>query len=218
MGFSKFAALAAVVGGGLIAGNASAAIVNGGFETGDLTGWTSTANVSAVNSAASLGWVGNDPAVWNPTEGQYFGYLTTGLGEGIYTIASQAFSVVANDILTLDVFFDAGDELPLDDNGFVKLLDMNTFTFTTLYSESVGSVGDYSSDGWTSLSHTFASGGTYQIIIGVENIGDNFFTSAVGVDDVAINAVPVPAAIWLFGSALAGMGTIGGWRRRASVA
>lgn len=30
--------------------------------------------------------------------------------------------------------------------------------------------------------------------------------------------VPVPAAIWLFGSAVAGMGTIGGWRRRASAA
>jgi hypothetical protein len=51
--------------------------------------------------------------------------------------------------------------------------------------------------GWTNLEYV-----VFDVYI------DDGFVS--GLDNVALNAVPVPAAVWLFGSALAGLG----WMRR----
>lgn len=44
-------------------------------------------------------------------------------------------------------------------------------------------------------------------------IGNPSFTS-VGVDNITVSAVPVPAAVWLLGSALAGLGALARQRRR----
>lgn len=56
-----------------------------------------------------------------------------------------------------------------------------------------------------------AAGETINILWGTATCANDTVMSSV----VIPASVPIPAAVWLFGSALAGMGTIGGWRRRA---
>jgi|GEM_PF-2062824 len=46
------------------------------------------------------------------------------------------------------------------------------------------------------------------------NFGDIYAPLEIEVDNIVVNAVPVPAAVWLFGSALAGLG----WLRRKHAA
>ena len=65
---------------------AQANLTNGGFETGDLSGWAATPSyVSAVTSAAGLAGTPD----WSPVDGDYFAYLETGVGEGIYTRSEE---------------------------------------------------------------------------------------------------------------------------------
>jgi len=55
--------------------------------------------------------------------------------------------------------------------------------------------------------------GTRYLVFGLsESLAINT-NSAAGIDNIMVSAVPVPAAVWLFGSALMGMGVIG--RRKA---
>jgi len=64
---------------------------------------------------------------------------------------------------------------------------------------------------WESL----VFGPAWQGIYSFKLISQAGFESAeIGVDNVSISVVPVPAAVWLFGSALAGMG----WLRRKQAA
>lgn len=77
--------------------------------------------------------------------------------------------------------------------------------------------------GWVSASYTMALTGNYHLQFGVANVGDTGYqsglafagTTIAGVSiDPVVSAVPVPAAIWLFGSALAGF--IGFNRRKSA--
>ena len=54
--------------------SASAQPVNGGFETGDLTGWTTQGNVEALQASNF------NPSI-TPPEGNYFALLSTGPGD-----------------------------------------------------------------------------------------------------------------------------------------
>lgn len=86
----------------LIPGSAVSQLVNGGFETGDLTGWTRYHAVSCKNGSSSIRiQVRNEPCdVWVPTvgpcfiEGTYHARLQAGQNEvgardGLYQIVSN---------------------------------------------------------------------------------------------------------------------------------
>jgi hypothetical protein len=85
---------------------------------------------------------------------------------------------------------------------------------------------DTDPDGWTEISGTRAGGGLTFLSgvavgtgdwLNLESVtfraeGNGFGPGggAIQLDNIAVSAVPVPAAVWLFGSALAGLG----WLRR----
>ena len=85
-------------------------------------------------------------------------------------------------------------------------------------------------DGWTEIRGTLAGGGlTFlsgvavgtgdwlnleSVTFKAEGNGFGFGGGEVVVDNISVSAVPVPAAVWLFGSALAGLG----WFRRRQAA
>jgi hypothetical protein len=65
---------------------------------------------------------------------------------------------------------------------------------------------------WQSLIFDDSWNGIQTLVIDPSSITTGFgaFTGAMNFDNFAANVVPIPAAVWLFGSALAGLG----WMRR----
>jgi hypothetical protein len=197
--------LTSAIGIGILANrDACASISNGGFETGDLTSWAGTGNVTVQTSQAHLDnplSSGTDVGTWTPTEGTYFAYLLSGSGQGVYTLLSQSFAATAGDVLSFDTFFDAGDYLPFNDDGYVNLIDTVNSITIPLYAHSVATVGNGGFDGWTNVTFPITLTSTYLIEAGVRNIADNGLESAVGLDNVQLNAtgaVPEAAslAVW----------------------
>ena len=220
MGSMKGASLLFVAAAAAMAAPAAQAgqIVNGGFETGDLTGWSSTAHhVSAVQQAVELN-VGS--AVWYATEGQYFARLVTD-GPGIYTLLSQSFAATAGDTLSFDYFFDWGDYEPFYDNAYGRILDVGAGgAVATLFHWNIpGSYlpSDYGNVGWTALDYTFSQGGTYCVEFGIVNVLDSWNDSQMGVDSVKMvsGAVPEPLT-WL--AMTLGVGGIGAYLGKRKLA
>jgi len=192
--------------------SAQANLTNGSFETGDLTGWLASPSslVSVVGSAAGLGFQAN--TTWLPTDGNYFAYLQTGGGMGVYTVMTQSFTAQAGYGLSLDVFFDTEDWFPFNDDGYVKLVGFGGAPTTTLYTQSVSTVGDYNADGWTNISHIIPQTGIYALEFGVQNVLDNIVLSGMGIDNVKL--IPTPGAMLL---GTIGVGLVGWLRRRRTL-
>ena len=76
-------------------------VVNGGFETGDFTGWTVSAGATGVTTAGFDGF--------NPHSGTYFANLGN---VGCCGSLSQTFSTIAGQTLTLDYFLAADGGTP----------------------------------------------------------------------------------------------------------
>ncbi len=105
-------------------------------------------------------------------------------------------------------------------NGFALFTEPS---YTTFLADSVSgaSFGLAAAQGRIALPSTFTSGGT----IGAASMtfnGQNFASMGIQVgsyewswagDSIRVNVVPIPAAVWLFGSALAGLG----WFRRRQI-
>ena len=90
----------------LCCSRANANLNNGGFEIGDLTGWSHTGPVSVEGLD-----VAPDGTLWSPTEGNYFASLWSANSDGTVTEATitQTFQANAQDVLMFDHFFDFGD-------------------------------------------------------------------------------------------------------------
>lgn len=182
----------------LLAASARGQIVNGGFETGDLSGWTASSfRVFAVGGAPNQGipGPGDPPFGWAPSQGSTFAWLLSGESPGVYTTLSQTFGATAGDVLSFDTYFDAGDFLPYNDNGYVRLVNLGDNSSVALYAKSVADVGDFGGDGWRSLSHVISADGTYTLEAGVTEGLDFQHHSALGLDNVAL--VPEPASLVL---------------------
>ncbi|MFH1245595.1 MAG: PEP-CTERM sorting domain-containing protein [Candidatus Omnitrophota bacterium] len=178
----------------------SYALINSGFETGDLSGWTSSGVASVVTSHT-----GDQGTLYGPQDGSYFALLKTGSGQGVYTTLSQSFSILQNWGIDGWAAFDAGDYLPYNDNAWVKILGANGAELSTPWSASVSTVGDYGDGAWTYWNWIAPADGTYTVKYGVANVGDNILNSYAMFDSKAAGIVPEPATMSLLGFSLLGL-------------
>lgn len=202
----------------------SAAVLNGGFETGTLAGWSLTGAGSAQTAALGV----------TPPFGSYQGFIETtgnatalaptvaaalgvsgsailGLGTGTPvngTALSQAITVPAGAVLSFDWNF-ISDELnetaTYNDFAFFTvsgsaylLASRNSSTFS-LSSPPPGFDGQ---TGWSTSTYTFATAGTYTIGFGVLNVGDAGHNSGLLLDAVT---VPEPGVAALLGLCCLGL-------------
>ena len=171
-------------------------ITNGGFETGDFTGWTFTGTGARNVTTSDSGY--------NATEGNYFAnlYATTLMAQGV--------SWAAGDTLSFDWNFNSNDYMPWNDVSIFKASNA-AGDIVNITLADVKSAGNYNATGWNNYTYTFAAAGSGDLAFGVYNVGDTALASQLYVDN--IHATPVPAAVWLFGSGLVGL--VGLKKRRA---
>lgn len=176
----------------------SATITNGNFDAG-LDGWIIDGNVTV--SAGGYAVLNTFPGV---DTSEYGG--TTG------SILSQVINALAGDIISFRYNFETIDELydPDGPGGVDPYNDFSIVAGDKIYLiHDVAAIGNAGSSGWQDF--TFTALNDFSVLkFVVSNHGDTFNDSLIFIDDVTsvsnpVSAVPVPAAVWLFGSGLAGL-------------
>jgi len=189
---------------------AASSLVNGNFETGDLTGWS----VDTTSSGGKAGVVTSyehtvycednsclPPPTTSPQEGSYFALLTSGYQQSQATRISQPFEASNGDKVSGWAFFKTDDNVYMNactganaDKAQVVIKSDSGTTIATPFEQSVSSVGyaieeNRGYSGWRYWEHTFTGltgTGKFQVEARVQNNTGAPGTdlSVIGLDDV----------------------------------
>lgn len=227
MRFSLKAGLVSLLGlAGLFGAEpASAAVLNGSFETGNFTGWE-TLGQPSINKTSAYG---SDPpagtsqallSTFCPArvnnrckEDGNFLELSNFLNVNVLNLTTlgdvfegsalkTTFTVNAGDVLTFDWNF-LTDSMNGDERGLY-----NDFAFVTIsgtvyeladtFSPFIGILTDTSFEnqtGYKTFSYSFTTAGTYILGVGVVDVGDGSSDSGLFVDNVLLSSPPTPTGV-----------------------
>jgi len=178
--------------------SASNLVINGGFEDGNLTGWT-LVNPGGNGYLWAVGTSGTEGL--SPNSGSYFAYTgcnNTGcLAYGTSTANDllQALTTVAGQSYTLSFYTSNNGGAPTPSEldvywGGTQVVALNPVPGT--------------SPNYTMYTATVTATGTST---NLEFLGEQP-PSYFALDDVSVTAVPLPASVWLMLSGLVGLGAI----------
>ena len=198
-----------------VASPSYAAIINGGFDTGDFAEWTTIGNTNIETAKFGSG----------PTEGTYEALVTNSsgsisipnletflglelgslneVGNGITyngSAVKQTFTANAGDVLTFDWNFLKKEEpdLIFNDFAFVSLNSLSTLASPVESSLVPFSNLEKQFDQQTkfqSSSFTIPNTGTYTLGIGVANVTDTRGDSGLLIDNVSLKPIPEPSSV-----------------------
>lgn len=228
------AGLIATTVGLLFAGNAMAAVTNGGFAGNSLTGWSTLGDVTTASGGAFLTTASlefqddftEDAGTFNASGTSAYDVASggfeafAGLNAGDLdspdfayegSLLKQTFNVNAGDTLSFNWNMFTNEGAAGADYSFVAINGALT-TLATASNASVASVPYSFSTGASVFSQTFASASSVTLAFGVVDLGDYGVTSALWLDNVALTAaVPEPET---YAMLLAGLGFIVASSRR----
>jgi hypothetical protein len=201
----------------IVSFNANAAVIeNGDFEAGNLMGGVPGGFgpflTFTAGSAAIDGWVVGPGGVnlWTDYKGtgnhviDIIGDIVDGGGS-----LTQTFSTVVGQQYSVNFDLSGSNNPDLTStNNPIKEMDVTVFgsdsssilTFITLIENTSGWDGNF-----VPMSFYFTADGGQTTI---EFLGSNSGWNGFYIDNIIATAVPIPAAVWLFGSALLGLGVV----------
>jgi hypothetical protein len=157
-------------------------LVNPGFETGNLSGWSSDGGTNVTSSYEG----------YTAPDGRDFSYTLGGCST--HTL-SQSFSANAGDTLSGWAFFKANDYLPFNDSGSVQLTVAGGGSSAVVFSSNVNTVGSFGETPWKQWSYSFPATGTYTLKVQSTNNVDCSVPSAVGLDLPAAQPDTTPPSV-----------------------
>ncbi len=174
----------------LFATNSFAGIVNGGFESG-LTGWTGGSDFPNFSSEGTnlFAWVGESGD--GSKEGTHYLVLNNGL-------------VFPTTWLFQDVYLNVGETI----SGYAAFHGgYESAAYVSIGSNQVWQASgtfDGVSIPWTKWQWTAPQSGLYRVQLTLYDLYGCGLPGAL-YDGITVDAVPIPAAIWLMGSSLVGL-------------
>jgi hypothetical protein len=186
--------------------NVQGAVINAGFETGDLTGWTTNLSGGTATVVNSHSTTYDPPATYLPAEGSYFLAIMSG-NPNVWQTVSQSLTLSAGETIGGMAAFNWGDYPSFYDGAMVQVLGLTGAQIALPFFMDGSNLPSGYNGPWTTWSWTAPADGTYILQYAARNTIDaGGPDQTYGYFDAAqVQGIPEPTTLLLLSSSLLGL-------------